>query len=244
SIRASIDKALDESFSGDFVVSADMFGMVGLPPEVAEQVGELPEVAVAAPVRWSPALVEPRGEAPGSSDDEGVAGAEAAVFELLDLPVVEGDAELGRGEVVVNTGTAEREGLTLGDPVRVDFIDDRRPADERVVRVSGIYDDSTAAGGIGNYVIGLDEWDAAVPSPADGQVFVQRAPGVSVADAEAAIEEVVEPHVTAEVQSVDEYKDAIGGQLDVLLNLVVGLLALAMIIASLGIANTIALSVL
>ena len=46
------------------------------------------------------------------------------------------------------------------------------------------------------------------------------------------------------MQSVDEYKDAIDGQLDFFLNLIVGLLALSVIIAVLGIGNTIALSVL
>jgi putative ABC transport system permease protein len=236
SIRASIDQALDDSFSGDFVVDSGTFGMVGLPTSVAEDIGDLPEVAVVAPVRWSPAYID--------GDGTGVAGATSGAFDLLDLRVVEGDADLGPGEVVVNMGSAEDKGLALGDEVEIAFLDDRRPEDDRVVRVSGIYDDTTAAGGIGNYVLGLDDWSAAVANATDSQVFVQLVDGVSVAEAEPAIEEVVEPYVTAEVQSVDEYKDLIGGQLDLLLNLVLGLLALAVIIAALGIANTIALSVL
>ena len=67
---------------------------------------------------------------------------------------------------------------------------------------------------------------------------------MSVAEAEPEIERVVEPYVTAKVQSVDEYKDAIGGQIDFILNLIVVLLALSVLIAVLGIGNTIALSVL
>lgn len=236
SIRASIDKALDESFSGDFVVDAGDFGMIGLPPEVGEEIARLPEVSVVAPLRWSPAVVD--------GDETGVAGADAGAFELLDLDMVEGDAELAPGEVVINKGTAEDEGLGLGDPVEVSFLDDRRPATERAVTVAGIYDDSTAAGGIGDYVLGLDDWAAAVPDPTDGQVFVQLAPGVSVAEAQPRIEEVVEPFASAEVQSVEEYKDLIGGRLDIVLGLVMGLLVLAIVIAMLGIVNTIALSVL
>ena len=236
SIRASIDKALEDSFSGDFVVDSGTFGMVGLPTSVAEDIGELPEVSVVAPVRWSPAFIE--------GDGTGVAGATAGAFDLLDLQVVEGDADLGPGEVVVNMGSAEDNGLALGDEVEIAFLDDRRPEGERVARVSGIYDDTTAAGGIGNYVLGLDDWSAAMANATDAQVFVQLVDGVSVAEAEPVIEAVVAPYVTAEVQSVDEYKDLIGGQLDLLLNLVLGLLTLAVIIAALGIANTIALSVL
>jgi putative ABC transport system permease protein len=246
SVRASIDKALEESFTGDFVVDSGTFGMVGLPATVADQIGDLPEVAVVAPVRWSPAFINPA-PSPGQfelGEDTGVAGANSGVFELLDLKMVEGDADLGPGEVVINQGTADSEGLSLGDEVQVSFLDDQRPEAERTGAVSGIYDDTTAAGGIGDYVIGLEDWNAAVASPTDSQVFVQLADGVSVAEAEPALEQVVEPYVTAEVQSVDEYTDMIGGQLDVLVNMILGLLGLAVFIAALGIANTIALSVI
>ena len=248
SVRASIDQALEDSFTGDFVVDSGTFGMVGLPATVADEIGQLPEVSIVAPVRWSPAFVNP---APPSGtgqfelgEDTGIAGADAGAFELLDLTMVEGDADLGSGQVVINQGTADSEGLALGDRIQVSFLDDQRAENDRDATVSGIYDDSTAAGGIGDYVLGLDDWDAAVASPTDTQVFVQLADGVSVADAEPELERVVEPYVTAEVQSVDEYKDMIGGRLDFLLNLIVGLLLLAVIIAALGIANTIALSVI
>ena len=246
SVRASIDKALDDSFTGDFVVDSGTFGMVGLPASVAEDIEALPEVEIVAPVRWSPAFINPSPAAGPfeQGEDTGVAGANAGVFELLDLKLVEGNADLGPGEIVINQGTADSEGLGLGDEVQVSFLDDQRPEADRVGTVSGIYDDTTAAGGIGDYVVGLDDWNAAVASPSDSQVFVQLADGVSVADAEPKLERVVEPYVTAEVQSIDEYKDMIGGQLDLLLNLIFGLLALAVLIAALGIANTIALSVL
>jgi putative ABC transport system permease protein len=92
--------------------------------------------------------------------------------------------------------------------------------------------------------VGLDDYDAAISNATDAQVFVQLRDGVSVAEAEPEIERVVEPYATAEVQSVDEFKDALGGQLDFFLNLIVVLLALSVFIAVLGIGNTIALSVL
>ena len=245
SIRASIDQSLEESFTGDFVVDSGTFGMVGLPPEVAEGIDELSEVGIVAPYRWSPAFVSYAPGSEGDSEDEtSVAGATAGVFELLDLGLIEGNADLGPREVVVNQGTADKHDLAIGDEIQVSFLDDQRPENERIATVSGIYDDSTAAGGIGNIVLGFEDWDRAVAVPSDSQVFVQLADGVSVAEAEPAIEAVVEPFATAEVQSVEEYKDMIGGQLDILLGLIMGLLVLAIIIAMLGIANTIALSVL
>lgn len=247
SIRLSIDRTLEESFTGDFVIDSGTFGVVGLPPQIADEVAELPEVEVVAPVRWSPAFVDfapGEGDEGDLGDDTGVAGATAGAFELLDLLVVEGDADLGPGEVVVNVDTAEDHGLGLGDEVRVSFLDDRRPEEARVARVAGIYDDTRAAGGIGSVVVSLDDWSAALPNASDIQVFVQLADGVSVAEVEPVIEELVEPYATAEVQSVEEYKETLGSQLDILLNLVIGLLVLAIVIAMLGIANTIAMSIL
>ncbi len=245
SIRASIDKALEDSFTGDFVVDSGTFGMVGLPPNLAEQISELPDVSIVAPLRFSPATVTTDPGGPDAvSDDTAIAGADAGAFELLDLQIVEGSADLGSGEVVITEDKASSDGLAIGDEIEVSFLDDRRPETDRGATVSGIYDDSTAAGGIGSFVLNLDDWDAAVAVPTDSQVFVQLADGVSVAQAEPEIEQVVAPFATAEVQSVDEYKASIGGQLDILLNLVIGLLALAIVIAMLGIANTIALSVL
>ncbi|HKY67733.1 MAG TPA: FtsX-like permease family protein [Acidimicrobiales bacterium] len=236
SIRASIDKTLDDSFVGDFVVDSGTFGMVGLPTSVATDIAEIPDVGVVAPLRFSPATVD--------GDDTNVTGATDGAFELLDLRVVDGTADLTSGEVVITQDKADSDGLALGDPITISFLDDHRPEADRTGTVAGIYDDSTASGGIGSVVLGLDDFSAAVPTSTDAQVFVQLRDGVSVAEAEPEIERVVAPYATAKVQSVDEYKDTIGGQLDFFLNLIVGLLALSVIIAVLGIANTIALSVL
>ena len=236
SIRASIDKTLDDSFAGDFVVDSGTFGMVGLPTSVATDIAAIPDVALVAPLRFSPATVD--------GDDTGVTGATAGAFELLDLRVVEGTDELASGEVVITQDKADSDNLALGDPITVSFLDDHRPEADRTSTVAGIYDDSTASGGIGSVVLNLDDFTAAVPTSTDAQVFVKLADGVSVAEAQPEIERVVEPYVTAKVQSVDEYKDAIGGQLDFILNLIVVLLALSVLIAVLGIGNTIALSVL
>jgi putative ABC transport system permease protein len=237
SIRASFDKALEEGFRGDFVVDSGDFGLVGLPAEVGEQIRELPDVEIVAPLRFAPAFV---------GDDTGgttVVGTDPGAFELLDLEVVDGTADLTPGQVVISKGKADDLGLGVGDPLPISFLDDERPEADRTSTVGGIYE-AGPTGDIGPYVIGLDDFSAAVPTAADTQIFVQLKPGVSVAEAEPEIEQVVAPFATAEVQSVEEYKDMIGSQLDILLALVSGLLALAVFIAVLGIANTITLSVL
>jgi putative ABC transport system permease protein len=65
-----------------------------------------------------------------------------------------------------------------------------------------------------------------------------------VEEAQPTIREVVAQYPTADVESVEGFKDTISAQFDPILYLIVVLLMLAVIIAFLGIANTIALSVL
>jgi len=231
SLRASIDKLLDESFAGDVIVDSGSFGMVGLPPEVAEQIRELPEVAAAAPLRM--------GNAELDGDATSLLATTTEAFPMQGLDVVEGSGDLGAGELVVLRSHAEDEGLAVGDELTFDFLD-TGPA---TLTVAGIYDGPEGAT-MGDLVLGVDELARHMADDTDMNVLVDLADGVSVADARPELDAIVEPLVSAEVMSVDDYKDALGGQLDVLLNLLLGLVFLALVIALLGIANTVALSVL
>jgi putative ABC transport system permease protein len=235
SIRASLDEALEEGFVGDFVVDSGTFGMIGLPSSVAEDIAELPEVAVSAPMRFAPAEV--------AGEERGVTGTVEGAFEVLDLDIIDGRASLAPDEVVINEDEAEETGLGVGDRVEIDFLDDARDEDERTVTVSGVYSTGPATD-LGAFVVGVEVFQAALPTSTDFQVFVQLEDGVSVAEAEPAIEQIVDPLPSADVQSVEEYKDEIGSQLNFLLGLIGGLLFLAIGIAFLGIVNTISLSII
>jgi putative ABC transport system permease protein len=235
SIRASLDQALEEGFVGDFVVDSGTFGMIGLPSSVAEEIAELPEVSESVPVRFAPAEV--------AGEEHGVTGTAEGAFEVLDLDLLDGRASLAPDEVVINEDVAEDTGLGVGDQVEIDFLDDARPEDERTATVSGVYSTGPATD-LGGYVVGVEVFQAALPTSTDFQVFVQLQEGVSVAEAEPALEQIVDPLPSADVQSVEEYKDEIGSQLNILLALIGGLLFLAILIAFLGIVNTISLSVL
>ena len=235
SIRASLDEALEEGFVGDFVVDSGTFGMIGLPSSVAEDIAELPEVAVSAPMRFAPAEV--------AGEERGVTGTVEGAFEVLDLDIIDGRASLAPDEVVINEDEAEETGLGVGDRVEIDFLDDARDEDERTATVSGVYSTGPATD-LGAFVVGVEVFQAALPTSTDFQVFVQLEDGVSVAEAEPAIEQIVDPLPSADVQSVEEYKDEIGSQLNFLLGLIGGLLFLAIGIAFLGIVNTISLSII
>jgi putative ABC transport system permease protein len=90
SIRASIDKVLDDTFAASFLISAGSFGEVGMPHEVAQKVAALPEVAEAVPVRQAPANVDGKANVITATTPEG--------FSLFGFDVVRGTDELGAGQ--------------------------------------------------------------------------------------------------------------------------------------------------
>jgi putative ABC transport system permease protein len=231
SIRASIDKTLDEHFDGDLIVDSGTFGVVGLPHDVAGQVGEVQDVEAVAPVRYDTARI-----GDGTVD---IVGSTSDIFPIMGQRMVEGSGSLGDGEVVILDELARKNHLAVGDKLTFDFLDTGL-AD---VTVAGIYTGPKASQ-LGDYVFGVDEMARHLNDDTDMQVFVEVRDGASLADVKHRIERITDPLVTAEVQTVDDYKDQIGGQLDIFLNLVMGLLLLAIVIALLGIANTVALSIL
>jgi putative ABC transport system permease protein len=234
SLRASIDAFLDDSFTGDFVIDSGSFGTIGLPTEVGDRVSKVPGVADVVPLRFTPARVE--------GDDTAVSGTTPGAFDLLGLRLREGSSSLAPGTILLTVDKARQLGLSVGDQVSAEFIN----TGSHTYTVGGTYDTEQEGTDIGDFVLGLDDYDAAVGAAdvTDSTVFVQLEPGVSIDEVQPKIEAAVADFPTAEVQSVDEYKDAIGSQFDSILLLMLGLLALALIIALVGIANTIALSVL
>ncbi|HEY3140602.1 MAG TPA: ABC transporter permease, partial [Acidimicrobiales bacterium] len=115
SIRASIDKTLDDSFAGDFIVDSGTFGMVGLPHEVAQQIGELPEVDAVAPMRYNQAEID--------GDAKSITATTRDSFRIFGLDIVTGRGDLAPGEMVLLEKTASKAHLRVGDTVTVDFVD-------------------------------------------------------------------------------------------------------------------------
>ena len=69
------------------------------------------------------------------------------------------------------------------------------------------------------------------------------ADGVSPAQAKAALDTVLAQWPNGQLQDQAAFEESVAGQIDIILNLIYGLLGLAIVIALIGIANTLALSV-
>ena len=103
--------------------------------------------------------------------------------------------------------------------------------------------DGTTIGGEATWIVGLDTFEQHVADQFDRRVFVSVDPDLPAAESRAALEAALAEWPNAELQDQAQFKEAIAGQIDQMLNLIYGLLALAVVIALIGIANTLALSV-
>ena len=230
STKASVNASLDKSFSGDFVIATNTRGFGGLSPKLAESLARLPEVGAVARGRFT--TVEIAGASNVFAIDQRTWGKIVDVNEregkLTDLTV--------ENTVAIHDKEAEKRGLKIGDTVPATFLKTGRQS----LKVVAIYGKADV---VGKYVIGLPTYDKNMPERFDSILLVNKANGVSAAAARTAIEKAAAAYPLAELKDQTEYKASVAKQIDGFVNLVYALLALAVIIALFGIANTLALSI-
>jgi putative ABC transport system permease protein len=222
---------LGDNFTGDFVVSTSTQGFGGLSPNLALQLAALPEVDAAAGVRVGAA----RDLDGGSLMYKAVDGAAAA--RTFDFGMIAGSVEsLDVNGVLLDDDEAATRALTVGGTLQLDFLDGQR----RTLTVRGIYTDEELAGPlvVSNALheqTGVDQYDIAV--------FVRIADGVTDSEAVAALGGVSDRYPNGTLESRSEYIASQAAMMDPVINLMYGLLGLAIVIALLSIGNSIALSI-
>jgi len=205
----------------------------GLVPPVRDDLEALPQVAVASPVRF------------GHWKDHGKVSALTAVDPatlgaVVDLHVVDGSLpDLAAGGIVLARHVATARGLAVGDRLPMTF----SRAGDRSLRVVGLIDDAAARALSTDYLIGMRTYDRLFAERVDAGVYVDLADGVAAGRARAALEHALKPYPTAELRDQDAAAQARAGAVDQILGLVTALLAFTVLIAVLGITNTLALSI-
>lgn len=230
SLKQSVDQTVAQSFGGDLVVMPDGFSGSNLSPELAPSLAALPEVEVAAAL--TPAVATTDGEPLLA-----IATEPTDLAAVADLRVEEGDlGGLAPGQVAVSASFAEERGLALGDDLPVEHIDGETDR----LAVGAIYAEGELLGPV---ILHIDDWAPHATSPGDEAVLMALADGVSIAEGRAAVAPVIEELAAPPVQDRDQYVASIAGEIDEVLTFTYGMLGLAVLIALLGIANTLALSI-
>ncbi|HEU5082547.1 MAG TPA: FtsX-like permease family protein [Acidimicrobiales bacterium] len=228
SVKDTFAAKIDRSVEADFVISESSFA--GFSPRLADQLAGQPELDAVSGIRFG------RFQFEGGTRD--VIGVGTDGGELVDVDVQAGGtiADLGAEGIFVHEDPAEDLGLEPGDQVTVAF----SATGEQTFTVVGIHADATFAG---NYVISNEAWDANFTDVVDGVIMARAAEGVTPEAARAAVEEATAEFPQADIEDRQEFLDSQQAQVDQILVTVNVLLLLAVVIAVLGIANTLALSV-
>jgi putative ABC transport system permease protein len=220
-------------FTGDYVVSTDTFGFGGLSPEVADRLNDLPEVTAATGIRLGFA----RDISGGGGDTSYVAVDPETAGQLFELGMIDGTLEaLSPDGILVDDDEAADRQLAVGDTVEFGFVN----GSTRTLTVQGIYSEDDLAGA---FVVSQALHEQTGADQFDFSVYVATAQGASDADAGAAIAAVSDDYPNADLQSRSEYIEAQASQVDQIVNLMYGLLGLAIFIALISIANSISLSI-
>jgi putative ABC transport system permease protein len=224
SVKTSVAGSLESEFTGTHVVTAGGFdNSSGLSARLADDLRATPGIDAVAQARISPAIVD------GSATDAFFAFDSTTIDELFTLGSIEGDLDgLGADGIAVSSEHAAEQGWTLGSTVPVTF-----PSGDTALVVEAIYSDGTDW--VGSQFVGLDALRANGGDELDYRVYVS--------GDDSAVRDVSAHYASADVQDRAAFLDGVNAEIDTILGLFYALLALAVVIALLGIANTLALSV-
>ena len=239
SIKHSMTDLIETTFGGDLVVRPDGFSGAGLPLELTDQLAALPEVAIASPLRDGPLVIadQPGRRPSDAGTEEWVVGGDVATMgHVLDLGTIEGDLPgTGPGEIAIASDWAAEHGHAIGDVLTVEHVD----GVVEDLTISATYTETAL---MGDFLVDGATLDAHRADPANFLIMVELSDDVSLADGKDAVAAVTEPNGDPLVETSDEYLDAQAAQLDQMLGIVYALLGLAVVIALIGIANTLSLS--
>ena len=225
SAKASVDRSIKENFVGDYVVS-NVIG-TAFTPSIGTRMERVDGVEHVVRERFQAAERD--------GDRQSLAAVDPGDVGRLELDVTEGDPDgLADGAVLLQRSWAEDENLEVGDSIDLDT-----PAGERSYRVAGIAEDTPVV--FSPVVMTLADFaDAGFPDSDNVLiVFTDDSPGVQARlDAEVADLPVVT------VKDQGEFAEEQRAPIDQFVLIIFALLGLALLIAVLGIVNTLALSVI
>ena len=156
----------------------------------------------------------------------------------LPVPTVAGSfADLGPGTVAVSEAQAKDKGYGIGDTVTMKF-----QATDIELRVVALFPSNPAVPG--DYVVTPDTLEKGGLSPLDAMVMVTKDPSASTDTVRSEIEGVVQDLPTVTVKDPEGFAAEQKEQVNQFLYLIYGLLGLSVIIAILGVINTLSLSVI
>ncbi|GHD63748.1 membrane protein [Streptomyces mirabilis] len=235
SMVASATDELDKSVGTDFIIQ----GNQRIVPQAAKAIETTPGLEHVTHYRD----IEARIVAPdGFSDSDGVTAADPTYAQDLHRKTTAGEltAAYGKDSMSVGSEFATKHQVKLGDTLTVAF----KGGSTAKLKVAAITDDDVVIDQGARY-LSTETMRKYLPAnriPPD-QIMFASAKNGQEKQAYAALKKSMEQYPQYQVRDQTDYKQELKDQIGQLLNMVYGLLALAIVVAVLGVINTLALSV-
>ncbi|MFD7614806.1 ABC transporter permease [Streptomyces sp. NPDC059828] len=230
-VGEAIAKTTTDNIRADYMVM--MAGAGGLDRSALDALEKAPGVSAVSPEQDFPFQV---GNAKSQDYELATGVTPGGIDKVLNVPVVNGSlATLAQGQIAVPEDTAKERGWKVGDSVAVTFNDKKKGT----LKVGAVYKGSDFLSGV---LIDTKIANAHEAKPYIPNIFVKMDGGESAANEKALID-ALGGNPAIKVMDQQDIRDQFGGEINVMLNILYGLLAMALIIAVLGVVNTLAMSV-
>ncbi|MGI8663202.1 MAG: ABC transporter permease [Acidimicrobiales bacterium] len=232
SIQSTIDNEIGKSFAADLVVGGGAGpGGGGVTPALATELAKQPNVAAVTGVRFGAVEIEGKPKFLAAGDP-------SSLGQVLDVGVTSGAlTELNATQLAVSKSVAEAHGWTVGTSLPVHFTD----GTDATFTVAALFKNANV---IGDYLMGLEAWAPHSPDGLDSLVAIKLKDGADLKATKAELEPIVKASAAGTpFHTRQEFIDDQAGQINQFLAFIIVMLAVAIIISLMGIANTLSLSI-
>lgn len=246
-MKTSMAEFYEDNMRSDFVLAGPTSGQFPLPAETVDEAREVDGVAELGEVYLVPLVVDGEPAQPGNPYGEAIEG-DITTALPLDLKEVAPGADKdevahvdGEEGFFATPGLAAERGWTVGETYQLSG----GPGGQTVeAPLLGTFDGS---GPMVMPVIATKTTAEQFAAPGTMQLYQVAVSKIEDADADdlrAGLEDAVKQLLVVQVMDSKDLAEEMGGAIDAMLNILYGMLALAVVIAVLGIVNTLTLNVI
>ncbi len=230
SVSRSATASVDRAINADLLVTGKPNGSGSFSPALAHALASVPGV--------TSSLIVYGGQFEVGGSVETLKGVPVrGLDQTVDLHLTAGSVSaLNGGELLIDSSTAGSDGLHVGSLVPVRFA----LTGATTMRVGGIYQSNAL---IGSYLVDEAFYLSHYQNPLPGAVLLKTAGGSAVTRVQRAVQRELVSSPTVQVQTRSQFERSALSSVNQLLGLVYALLALAVLIAVIGIINALMLSV-
>lgn len=235
STRASISTDVERAFQGDFIVQAPGAFFPRLSPSLTDELAAIDGVDVASPFTQ----VEAQGVLPDGDEANLMVSAidPPSLAQTFALRAGTGDVgDLAPGELFVDQQVASERDVAVGDEIELLL-----PGGERqTFAIAGLSNEPAL---LGDWVMTQADYRALSPEPLDFYIYLKLDEGADLEEMRVTLRDALEDYPIAAIQDKEQFIGSLLALINQFLVIIYALLALSVVIALIGIANTLSLSI-